>query len=58
MNPNETLNRARELADLCIRQGRLDYESTLELAEAVEALDSWLTKGGFLPYPWRRAGAA
>jgi hypothetical protein len=29
-----------------------------ELAEAFQALDAWLTKGGYLPAAWREAKSA
>ena len=61
MDPNATLKIARaaveqinaetDLGDAC------DYSrvslSVPELAEAFEALDQWLSKGGFLPAAWR-----
>ena len=50
MDPNETLKKIREL----IPQVR-SSESTApgdDLAEAVEALDDWLSHGGFLPKDW------
>lgn len=50
MDPNETLRRLRELCalDNC----RLFAE---EIADLFEALDQWLSKGGFLPEPWTGA---
>ena len=57
MDPNETLRRMRELA---AEIPKLDMESladhwkATELAELVEALDNWITKGGFLPAAWNR----
>lgn len=30
-----------------------EIEAAHELADAVQALDEWLSKGGFLPADWR-----
>jgi len=53
MDPNETLKMIRSrIRRLNVGQPfRNDGE---ELAELVEALDEWLTKGGFLPSDWER----
>lgn len=54
MDPNETLRELRE----AIRRG----DDMLTIAELWEALDEWLSKGGFFPAKWmthdtaRRAG--
>lgn len=45
MDPNEALKRIREL----INDG--DSADVL-LVEAFEALDNWLSRGGFLPSAW------
>ncbi|QAY12008.1 hypothetical protein SEA_RAHEL_57 [Mycobacterium phage Rahel] len=45
MDPNETLGDLRD----CIEGQRWD-----EAAEHFEALDGWLTHGGFLPTDWVR----
>jgi len=56
MDPNETLRLIR----LTIKQMRVDEDPGVrkahadELAEYVEALDEWLSKGGFLPYEWSK----
>jgi len=34
------------------RSTRVDYEPVLEAIEHFEALDAWLTSGGFLPTDW------
>ena len=31
-------------------------DAASELADAAEALDEWLSKGGYLPKPWSEAG--
>lgn len=46
MDPNVTLARLREKM-----QGNFIESETREL---FEALDGWLSKGGFLPDDWRR----
>jgi hypothetical protein len=50
MDPNATLRKLRELV-MRVQggTGRVDPE---EFAELVEALDGWLTSGGFLPEAW------
>lgn len=56
MDPNETLREMREL------QAELDSPATvppaldqlLRLAELAQALDEWITGGGFLPGAWHR----
>lgn len=61
MDPDEALKKAREAAKGVIEG--LSYEHRGQpsvedyagvLAEAFEALDEWLSKGGFLPDDWRR----
>lgn len=49
MDPNETLREIRELIALHIESARGDYARLLELCEA---LDGWLSHGGFLPREW------
>ena len=51
MDPNATLKRIRQI----IAEGDDGSESlTEELPELVEALDEWLSKGGFLPLEWAK----
>lgn len=56
MDPSETLRIIR----LTIAQMRADEHPDIrkahadELAEHVEALDEWLSRGGFLPSAWDR----
>lgn len=74
MDPNEALRATRELVDKVHRPG-LDLAALPDaelaehwralaesLAEHAEALDEWLTKGGWLPQAWaeprERAAAA
>ena len=49
MDPNATLARIRELTDPGTVIG---HDEGAELAELVEALDRWLTRGGPLPEAW------
>jgi hypothetical protein len=54
MDPNQALQSVRELG----RQIREDHTKSraslgLALAEHLLTLDEWLSKGGFLPEPWR-----
>ena len=54
MDPNATLAQIREAlttyrANLYSKAGR---EALQDLAELVEALDGWLSGGGFLPNEW------
>lgn len=49
MDPNETLNRMRTITS---REAEWDNLTLAELAELFEAMDGWLTRGGFLPEAW------
>lgn len=63
MDPNEALKRAREAArildnDRCVsRKAReelaVELDAMTDLAEAFDALDQWISKGGFLPDAWQ-----
>jgi hypothetical protein len=48
MDPNATLAAIRELL-------ASDTPDVIELAELMEALDMWLSRGGFLPTDWERS---
>lgn len=56
MDPDETL---AELRELCNKMSafNLSFERKLELGHEIrdrfEALDEWLTMGGFRPKEWR-----
>jgi len=59
MDPNATLELIREacadaLALLDTGEGPDAVELLGRLAESVDALDSWLSRGGFLPGAWSR----
>ena len=66
MDPDETLRmirhyraevqRMRDAADRGVRVDRHDFNVAAEsLAEYVEALDEWLSKGGFVPAAWEHS---
>lgn len=54
MDPNATLKRILELVEEIHSTDNPNYLANRapELAEAVEALDEWLSRGGFLPTRW------
>jgi len=56
MDPNETLAEIRRLVRV-IGTPAADEAGVeaLRLAELVEGLDNWLSRGGFLPDKWERA---
>lgn len=62
MDPNAALNNIREAVGELRQQdddGVLDGTSQVGfLLESFEALDEWLTKGGFLPEAWREKDEA
>jgi hypothetical protein len=54
MDPNETLALIRELSAKIIGQVLDDdNHDAIMLAEACQALDGWLCRGGFKPRDWR-----
>lgn len=62
MDPNENLRETLELCRL-LRDGADNDDDDFDagegvdrLLELVEALDGWLSNGGFLPTRWRREG--
>lgn len=62
MDPQATLNimldRARAVLEWCDENEDASEgieDDARELAEAVEALDAWISKGGFLPAAWDKA---
>jgi hypothetical protein len=59
MDPTTALKNAREAADAILRSSLDDRaELAVELAEAFEALDEWLSLGGFKPEEWNRTHAS
>lgn len=53
MDPNETLANLRNYADHVVRHSGDTY--AVRLAEHFQALDEWLSKGGFRPREWSAA---
>jgi hypothetical protein len=58
MDPNANLKEQLEQVQLLLYGEPLSADDLVEvagrLAELVEALDGWLSKGGFLPGKWER----
>lgn len=56
MDVNETLARLDAWAAAKLDSNIIDADSTTddEAAELFAALNEWLSKGGFLPEPWRQ----
>lgn len=61
MDPNETLRQIRAIAARILAREGNDVQETAEdateLALAVDSLDRWLNRGGFLPHDWKRGAA-
>ena len=51
MDPNATLDLIRTLRG-AVFAGTADTDDITALAEACENLDTWLSRGGFLPDDW------
>ena len=57
MDPDETLKKLREALELYCRRYRdkgTGLREADDMADAVEALDNWLSIGGFLPEDWKK----
>jgi hypothetical protein len=54
MDPNATLTKLRDYAVIVLLNDDIESTEAVEIAEAIEALDGWLSKGGFLPSDWDR----
>lgn len=54
MDPNVTLNELRRACEEYWEYGPTDH-AVCKLVEGFDALDAWLTRGGFLPTAWERA---
>lgn len=53
MDPNETLRQLRHVVQLNNQDNLITDDHTLDyVLERVQALDTWLTDGGFLPDDW------
>jgi hypothetical protein len=55
MDPQATLDLIRELVKEISKNEDDQTDEAVELAEAVDDLDNWLMKGGFLPEDWENA---
>jgi hypothetical protein len=56
MDPDQALKNARA-ALASVRNDEDDQSDfAMDLADAFDALDGWLSKGGYLPQPWSEAG--
>ena len=53
MDPNATLAEIRDIVATSIQSGNSEWASA-RLVELVDALDSWLSRGGFAPECWTR----
>jgi hypothetical protein len=55
MDPNQALADARAACEQWAHSERGDHDlvALAELVNAFEALDQWLSRGGFLPRDWR-----
>lgn len=55
MDPNTLLHRVRTLVEKVkdpYFNAAKDPQTPLDLANAVDDLDEWITKGGFVPAAW------
>lgn len=57
MDPNATLEHIRYLVPTLLDEEDPDPQDVIELAEHVEALDNWMSKGGLVPDAWDSGGA-
>lgn len=55
MDPNETLRELLKLAESVPSCEEEFQDDVARMGELIEALDGWLTKGGFLPRRWEKA---
>ena len=52
MDPTANLEEIRKLAAIQVHGVGLVEEQFMRLVDLIEALDGWLSKGGFLPVQW------
>jgi hypothetical protein len=52
MDPDAALARIRVLAKEILRVPPDTEGEAIELAETIDGLDGWLSRGGFLPTDW------
>ena len=53
MDPTANLKELRELYKSVLKDGS-DNDTLNRMAELIEALDQWITNGGFLPNQWTK----
>ncbi len=53
MDPDANLKELLELAEHLLDQDEPDSNDVDSLCELVQALDGWLSNGGFLPERWK-----
>jgi hypothetical protein len=57
VDPNQALRDLRALVERVLRDGEgADQDDANALAAGFNALDEWITRGGFLPEPWAKGG--
>jgi len=54
MDPTDTLRAIRLILRRAEERHGLDAEDAGSLQEHIQALDEWLSKGGFLPHQWTK----
>lgn len=52
MDPNAALRELRAIMALIREHRRMTPEQLDHMAELFDALDGWLSRGGFFPSPW------
>jgi len=53
MDPNSNLQEQRRIAKAILANPDAQSYGAVRLAELVEALDEWISRGGFHPAPWK-----
>jgi hypothetical protein len=54
MDPNANLEEQRRIVARILAAETANHYDAARLADLVEALDAWISKGGFLPETWKR----
>ncbi len=53
MDPNAALRALREYAEHIVETHALQSDNSREMAASFQALDGWLSSGGFTPDDWK-----
>ena len=53
MDPNTNLQEQRRIAKAILADPDAQTHGAVRLAELVEALDEWISRGGFIPATWK-----